>query len=607
MSNKKRSFLLWLIWKNRKWFLGAFLCTVVCVVTDYLSPLILAETLDHYLGGKESVLPGFLQSYLSVFGDRDYIVHRLYLVGLLIILVNLLNGAFSYLKGRLQATAGENVAKYLRDTLYDHIQQLPFSYHARAETGDLVQRCTSDVDTVRRFLATELMQVVNAVIMIAVSMTVLFSRHTRLAFLSVIVVPALFLFAWLFFRWVIKAFTASDEAEGRMSAVLQENLTGVRVVRAFGRQQYEIDKFGVRVKDLADKNLRVCLLLAVYWATGDLLSMTQNMITLLACVYAVISGEISLGVLVIFTTYTGKLLFPIRQLGRILSNAGKSRVALRRIREILDQPPEPPETDVSAPPLTGDIVFDHVTFAYEEGRPVLSDLSFTVPAGKTVAILGATGSGKSTVVELLQRLYEPQSGQITIGGTPIKKIDRRYLRSRIGLVLQEPFLYSRTIRENVAIARPDANDRDIRQAAADASADRFILESEKGWDTVVGERGVTLSGGQKQRLAIARTILKDNDILIFDDSLSAVDTETDARIRKALRERRRDVTSLIISHRVNTLREADRILVLENGRVVQQGTHDQLIREDGLYASIFHIQSALSDEAGEIPAQREVK
>ena len=607
MSNKKRSFLLWLIWKNRKWFLGAFLCTVVCVVTDYLSPLILAETLDHYLGGKESVLPGFLQSYLSVFGDRDYIVHRLYLVGLLIILVNLLNGAFSYLKGRLQATAGENVAKYLRDTLYDHIQQLPFSYHARAETGDLVQRCTSDVDTVRRFLATELMQVVNAVIMIAVSMTVLFSRHTRLAFLSVIVVPALFLFAWLFFRWVIKAFTASDEAEGRMSAVLQENLTGVRVVRAFGRQQYEIEKFGVRVKDLADKNLRVCLLLAVYWATGDLLSMTQNMITLLACVYAVISGEISLGVLVIFTTYTGKLLFPIRQLGRILSNAGKSRVALRRIREILDQPPEPPETDVSAPPLTGDIVFDHVTFAYEEGRPVLNDLSFTVPAGKTVAILGATGSGKSTVVELLQRLYEPQSGQITIGGTPIKKIDRRYLRSRIGLVLQEPFLYSRTIRENVAIARPDANDRDIRQAAADASADRFILESEKGWDTVVGERGVTLSGGQKQRLAIARTILKDNDILIFDDSLSAVDTETDARIRKALRERRRDVTSLIISHRVNTLREADRILVLENGRVVQQGTHDQLIREDGLYASIFHIQSALSDEAGEIPAQREVK
>ena len=607
MSNKKRSFLLWLIWKNRKWFLGAFLCTVVCVVTDYLSPLILAETLDHYLGGKESVLPGFLQSYLSVFGDRDYIVHRLYLVGLLIILVNLLNGAFSYLKGRLQATAGENVAKYLRDTLYDHIQQLPFSYHARAETGDLVQRCTSDVDTVRRFLATELMQVVNAVIMIAVSMTVLFSRHTRLAFLSVIVVPALFLFAWLFFRWVIKAFTASDEAEGRMSAVLQENLTGVRVVRAFGRQQYEIEKFGVRVKDLADKNLRVCLLLAVYWATGDLLSMTQNMITLLACVYAVISGEITLGVLVIFTTYTGKLLFPIRQLGRILSNAGKSRVALRRIREILDQPPEPPETDVSAPPLTGDIVFDHVTFAYEEGRPVLSDLSFTVPAGKTVAILGATGSGKSTVVELLQRLYEPQSGQITIGGTPIKKIDRRYLRSRIGLVLQEPFLYSRTIRENVAIARPDANDRDIRQAAADASADRFILESEKGWDTVVGERGVTLSGGQKQRLAIARTILKDNDILIFDDSLSAVDTETDARIRKALRDRRRDVTSLIISHRVNTLREADRILVLENGRVVQQGTHDQLIREDGLYASIFHIQSALSDEAGEIPAQREVK
>ncbi len=599
MQRKHTGLMKKLLKMNAKWFIGALLCTLICVVTDYMYPMILAETLDHYLAGEESVLPGFVLRRIPLLANRDYIVQHLYLAGLLIILVNLVNGVFSYFKGRFQSIAGENSAKYLRDTLYEHIQKLPFAYHAKAETGDLVQRCTSDIDTVRRFLAMQLLQVVNAVTMIAVSMTVMLTKNVRLTLISLIVIPALFLFAWLFFRWVISAFTASDEAEGRMSTVLQENLTGVRVVRAFGRQQYEIEKFGVRVKDLADKNMKVCKLLAVYWATGDALSMLQMMITLIACVYAVISGEITLGVMVIFTTYNAKLLFPVRQLGRILSDAGKSKVALRRIREILDQPAEPEETDVCRPPLTGDIVFDHVTFGYEPDHPVLSDLSFTIPAGKTAAILGATGSGKSTVVELLQRLYEPQSGQITIGGTPIQRVERQYLRSRIGLVLQEPFLYSRTIRENVAIARPDASEEEIEQAVADACAAQFIGESEQGYETLIGERGVTLSGGQRQRLAIARTILKDNDILIFDDSLSAVDTETDARIRAALRARRENVTSLIISHRVTTLQEADRIFVLENGRITQEGTHEELIQKEGLYAGIFRIQSDLYNEERE--------
>ena len=590
-----------LIRENARWFLAALGCTLVCVVTDYLSPLILAETLDHYLAGEASVLPAFVLRLLPVLQDRSFIVQHLYLVGLLIILVNLVNGVFSYMKGRLQSIAGESVAKTLRDRLYDHIQRLPFSYHAGAETGDLVQRCTSDIDTVRRFLSMQLMQVANALIMIGVSMTVMFSKNVRLALLSLTVVPALFLFAWLFFKWVIRSFTAADEAEGRMSTVLQENLTGVRVVRAFGRQQHEIEKFEVRVKDLADKNMTVCMLLAVYWATGDALSMLQSIITLLSCVYAAISGEITLGVLVIFTTYTGKLLFPIRQLGRILSDAGKSRVALRRISEILNEKPEPPETDVSKPPLNGDIVFDHVTFGYDPARPVLRDLCLTIPAGKTAALLGPTGSGKSTLVELLQRLYEPDSGQILIGGVPISRVDRSWLRSRVGLILQEPFLYSRTIRENLAIARPDAPEEEIMQAARDACAEQFILESEKGFDTVVGERGVTLSGGQKQRLAIARTLLKDSDVLIFDDSLSAVDTETDARIRRALRRRRRDVTSIIISHRVTTLREADLIFVLEDGRVTAQGTHEELLQKEGLYAEIFRIQSALNTD--EVPGK----
>ena len=591
----RKSLVKQLFRKNAIWFLGAFVCTVACVVLDYIIPLVLAETLDHYLSGKPSVLPEFMTGLIGVYADQDYVVHHLYLVGLAIVGLNLLNGVFSYGKGRFQAQAGENVSRDLRNMLYDHIQRLPFSYHRRAETGDLVQRCTSDVDTVRRFLAMQLMSVINAVFMIVTALVVLFGRNVRLTLLSMIVVPALFVFAFLFFKWVIKAFRASDEAEGRMSAVLQENLTGVRVVRAFGRQAFEIDKFNDKVTDLANKNFRVNLLLAIYWATGDFLSMTQSMITLLVCLSAVISGEITLGVMVIYTTYVGKLLFPIRQLGRILSDAGKSMVALDRIGQILDEPTEPEEKDALKPELNGNIEFSHVTFGYGD-EPVLRDLNMTIRSGETIAILGATGSGKSTIAYLLQRLFPLTEGDIRIGGVSINDIDRAWLRQHIGLVLQEPFLYSRTIRENVSIARPSITEADVDHAVRDAGALSFILESEKGFDTVVGERGVTLSGGQKQRLAIARTLLKDNSILIFDDSLSAVDTQTDAEIRAALKNRRKDVTTIIISHRVNTLKDADRIIVLENGCVAQQGTHDELIHEDGLYRRVYQIQTSLENE-----------
>ena len=324
--------------------------------------------------------------------------------------------------------------------------------------------------------------------------------------------------------------------------------------------------------------------------------MIQSMLTLLTCVFSAIRGEITVGTLTIFTSYIWKLLWPIRQLGRILSDAGKSTVSMERIQEILNVPEEPAEPEALRPSLKGDIVFDHVTFGYGEGRDVLKDLSMTIPAGKTVAILGATGSGKSSVVHLIQRLFEPKKGEIRIGGTPINKIDRYYLRSRVGLVLQEPFLYSRTLKENVAIAVPNATDEAIDQAVQDAAAKAFILESDKGFETLVGERGVTLSGGQKQRVAIARTLMKDNDILIFDDSLSAVDTETDAQIRTALKRRSKDTTTIIISHRIVTLSQADLILVMEDGRVTEQGTHDQLIHSGGLYSKIFNIQTALEEE-----------
>ena len=596
MQNRKLRLTGTLMRDNKWYFLAALICTVFTVIIEFITPILLAETLDYYLQGKPSRMPGFINAWVNGLGGREFMARNLWIVGLALVGLNILSGVFSFSKGRSQAVAGENVSLYLREKLYSHIQRLPFSYHVKAETGDLVQRCTSDVETVRRFLAGQLMQVVNAVMMIGFALFYLLRENVKITLISMILVPVLFLFAWLFFKWVIKSFRLADESEGKMSAVLQENLTGVRVVRAFGRQEYEVEKFEAANSDLKKKNFKICNLLAVYWATSDALSMIQSMLTLLTCVFFAIRGEITVGTLTIFTSYIWKLLWPIRQLGRILSDAGKSSVAMERIDEILRQPEEPAEPDAIKPSLKGDIVFDHVTFAYADGRDVLKDMSFTIPQGKTVAILGATGSGKSSVVHLIQRLFEPKKGEIRIGGTPINKIDRYYLRSRVGLVLQEPFLYSRTLKENVAIAVPNATDEAIDQAVQDAAAKAFILESDKGFETLVGERGVTLSGGQKQRVAIARTLMKDNDILIFDDSLSAVDTETDAQIRTALKRRSKDTTTIIISHRIVTLSQADLILVMEDGRVTEQGTHDQLIHSGGLYSKIFNIQTALEEE-----------
>lgn len=596
MHNRKLRLMGKLLGANKWFLLAAVLCTVVTTIIDFVVPILMAETLDYYLQGKPSRMPAFINGWVDAIGGPDFMAKNLWIVGVALVGLNLLSGAFAFCKGRAQSVAGENVSLTLREKLYTHIQQLPFSYHVKAETGDLVQRCTSDVETVRRFLAMQLLSIVGAVFSIIVALTTLFRENVKLALISMVLIPALFLFAYLFFKWVVKNFRKSDEAEGKMSAVLQENLTGVRVVRAFGQQEYEVEKFDRVSSDYRVKSFKMSKLLAVYWATSDALSMTQSMLTLVFGVLFAIRGELTLGTLIIFTSYIWKLLWPIRQLGRILSDAGKSSVALERIDEVLRQPTEPEEPDALCPPLSGDIVFDHVTFGYEDGRDVLRDMSFVIPAGKTVAILGATGSGKSSVVHLLQRLFEPQKGKIRIGDTPLSQIDRHYLRSHVGLVLQEPFLYSKTLRENVGIAVRNPSDADIDRAVTDAAAKEFILESDKGFDTVVGERGVTLSGGQKQRVAIARTLMKDNDILIFDDSLSAVDTETDAQIRAALKKRSQNTTTLIISHRVVTLSQADLILVLEDGQISEQGTHQELIASGGLYSKIFNIQSALEEE-----------
>ena len=578
-------------------FFLSFIATVMVVIIGFLTPLMLSEIVDSILGDSPFTMPDFLLQPIEALGGRDFLRANLWIPALALILINVINGVFTFIKGRYSAVASEDIAQTLRNQLYSHLQHLPFVYHVKAQAGELIQRCTSDVDTIRRFLSVQVMQVVNAVLMIVIAMVILLQRSVPITLYSLILVPPLFCFASWFFNRVHKSFEIADEADGVMNAVLQENLSGVRVVRAFGQQQREVEKFDKVNDDLRAKNLHLNMLLSVYWGGGDTLSMLQTLLTLVVCIIYACRGDITVGTMIVFNSTLSMLLFPIRQLGRTLSDAGKAMVSMKRIQAILHEEPEPDEPNALKPDLHGDIVFDHVSFTYaDDNLPVLRDLTFTIPAGSTAAVLGGTGSGKSTMMYLLQRLYAPTSGKITIGGVDIQQIDRTYLREHVGLILQEPFLYSKSIRENVGITRSKQEEPFIRHAADIASASGFIAKADKGWDTVVGERGVTLSGGQKQRIAIARTLLKDNNILIFDDSLSAVDTETDAQIRAALRNEQKDVTTLIISHRVTTLSQADLILVLEDGRITQQGTHAELCKQPGLYQRINSIQNALEEE-----------
>jgi ATP-binding cassette subfamily B protein len=578
-------------------YVGSVVAMAFSVCVSLVTPLVLAETIDAVVGAKRPLaLPGPIEIWVDSMGGRDFLVKNLWIMAGSLLLLYVIGGLFQYLRGRWSAEASEDIAKSLRDRLYDHLQRLTYDYHVKAETGDLVQRCTSDVETIRRFLQTQLVEIFRTFLIVGVAVIVMLRINARMTLVSLILVPGLFAWAFLFFRLVQKNFQKVDDAEGKMSAVLQENLAGVRVVRAFGRQQYEVEKFGKYNDDLYNKHKHLTDLLAIYWPSSDLISMTQAGIALMYGIFLAASGQLLVGEMTVFISYIWMLLWPVRQLGRILSDFGKALVSAGRIQEVLETPAEPDQDGDEAADISGDIRFDHVAFCYEKMNPVLLDIDFTAKAGQTVAILGATGSGKSTMMHLLQRLYNADEGTITIGGLDIRQIQKAHLRSRIGLILQEPFLYSRTLRDNIRIASPEADEAMVTGAAETAHADGFIRSFEAGYDTLVGERGVTLSGGQQQRVAIARTLLKQNDILIFDDSLSAVDTATDQAIREALKLEKKHATTFIISHRLTTLSQADLILVLQNGRIAQQGTHSELIAQDGLYRRVWRIQSQLEEE-----------
>ena len=574
----------------------ANLCELVC-------PKIISFTVDSVLGGAEADLPDAASRIVSAAGGPGYLRAHLWIVAAAVLALALLMGIFKYGESVFNRKGSETLVETMRNRLFSHLERLPASWYTAHQTGDIIQRCTSDVETVKSFLSEQLTSILSTVLLIVLSIAFMFTISTPLALTAIVSIPVIVLYSAIFGGKIGEGFEYCDQTEGKLSAIAQENLTGVRVVRAFGREVYEVDKFTKQNDLFADAWIRLGRLMSLFWCTGDLISGLQQMTVLILGTVLAVRGSLSVGDLIAAVSYNAMLIWPVRELGRTVSEMSKAGISVGRIGEIMRAEEEKDAPGAVECDPAGDIEFRNVTFSYDGSAQILKNVSFRVKRGETLGIIGMTGSGKSTLAQLLCRLWElpDGSGEITVGGVDIRKIKIASLRRNIGIVLQEPFLFSRDLRGNIGIGfeRPAAHEPEIMEAARAASLDETIAGFSDGWDTMVGERGVTLSGGQKQRVAIARLLAAHPSVMIFDDSLSAVDSETDAKIRRALREVTADATVILISHRIQTLMAADHIIVMADGGIAEQGTHGQLLKAGGIYRKIYDIQTGAGGEGGD--------
>lgn len=585
---------------SKRFFCISILAAGITALADMLQPQIIRATLDQALGGMPSDFPAWINRLVDRIGGFDYLGKNLWIMALAIVCIAAVQVLSQYLFRVNNTRGSETFVKNARDQLFSHISQLPFAWHMQNKTGDIIQRCTSDIETAKNFLSEHLTSVFRIALLLTMSVIFMLSMHPLLTLIAVIPMPAIILYSIHFHNNIHNSFTACDENEGKLSSIAQENLTGVRVVRAFGRERSQIEKFESQNEHYTSIWTHVAKQLSMFWSVSDILSGVQIMAVILFGSLFCVKGTLTSGEFIAFVSYNSMLVWPIRQLGRMISEMSKAGVSLERILYIMNSPVESDAPDALEVPLDGDITFENVSFGYDEGVPILRNVSFTMKAGTTLGILGGTGSGKSTMMLLLDKLYplSEENGRITIGGTDIRKIKTDHLRRNIGMVLQEPYLFSRTIGENIGIALDAPTQEQIRDASRAAALDDAINGFALGYDTMVGERGITLSGGQKQRAAIARMLAQNVPIMIFDDSLSAVDTQTDAKIRHSISQRFGKASVILISHRITTLSAADKIIVLDHGRIVEEGTHSQLITAGGLYQQIYEAQSGIQEVSG---------
>lgn len=576
-------------------FVIVIFTSLVSTLLSTLVPKIVGFTIDSVIGDEK--VPESYVGLVELFGGINNVKANIWIIAVVVAVIAAVTFVFQYCRMYFNTRANQVLMRRMRNTLFTHIQRLPLSWQTKNNTGDIIQRCTSDADTISNFISNQLVSLFRIILLLVLSLVFMFTTDVRMAAIAAAFIPLLIGYSLFFYFKAGKRFKKCDEEEGVLSTYAQENLTGVRVVRAFGRERYERDKFEKQNAYYTGLWVRLEKFMAMFWASSDIIAALQLLCIVVVGTVFCVQGQMTAGALVAFISYNTMMIGPVRQLGRIISNLSKAGVSLGRIGEIMNADEEIYGSNEGV--LSGDIVFDNVGFYYEEGKPVLSGVSFTVPQGSTLGIIGATGSGKSTVGYLIDGLYPATDGAIYIGGRNVNDIPPSTLRKNVGFVLQEGYIYSRTIAENIGMAVDNADADGIKRAAELACLDGNVEGFANGYDTVVGERGVTLSGGQKQRVAIARTLMRGTPYVIFDDSLSAVDSETDAKIRANLDSEYKNTTTVIISHRITTVMHADKIVVLDGGRVAETGTSDELIKNDGIYKRIYDLQMSLPDDIKE--------
>ena len=596
----KTNLILHFLSGSKRYFALSMLFAGLVSLLDMVNPKIISYTVDSVIGTKPAVLPGVVERLIANVGGAGALRAHPIWIAAAVLVIGCLAALCRYVFRTMNTRGAETFVRKMRDDLFAHIMYLPYTWHSENSTGDIIQRCTSDVNTIKRFISEQLVQLFRTVIMIVLALIFMGRIHFRVMLGSALMIPVIVIYSLVFHVKIGTAFEKVDVEEGVLSSIVQENLTGVRVVRAFGREVYERGRFEKQNTYYTGFWIRLMTITSMYWSVADILTGLQILFIMLFGSVACIHGTLTVGGFIAMTSYNMMLIWPVRQLGRVISEMSKAGISIERLRYIMNSEIETDSKEAGEPPMDRDITFENVTYAYANApSPVLKNISLTIPAGSTFGILGGTGSGKSTLMYLLDHLYDlgPGGGRITIGGVDIANIKKDYLRRNIGMVLQEPFLFSRTLSENIGITGHEKNMDEIRRAAKIASIDDAIESFTAGYDTFVGERGVTLSGGQKQRTAIAQMLISKPPIMIFDDSLSAVDAETDMKIRHAIQENTGSSTVILIAHRITTLMNADHIIVLDKGRIREQGTHEELLAQNGLYRRIYDLQTAGIDDS----------
>jgi ATP-binding cassette, subfamily B, bacterial len=539
-------------------------------------------------------LPNFLLDFFARGQDVLNIVTR---IAFALLALQVFRFTLRFFEMWLRGFMLERMGEKMRIRLYRHIQDLSYEYHNKSDSGDLIQRVTSDVEQTTSFLTGRLLDIVHLLATLFFGAYQLSMINTTMVWITLSIVPLVAAASTIYFIKIDKIFKNIEETESSMMTVIQENLSGARVVRAFANEAFEITKMETKSKDYKEQLIKANKIVAIYWGIMDFVGISQYLIIIAIGVFFVQNGQMDAAGVIASLALVGMLIWPIRGLGRIINEFGKALVASDRINEILEQKSEYLNDGVKTPNIKGYIRFDRVTFKFSDtDEHLLKQVNFNIEAGQTVAIIGRTGSGKSTIINLLLRMYDYHEGNIFIDGIPLNEISKKHIRNNIGVVLQDPFLYSKTVFENIAIAHKNANKDEVYRAAAIAALEKDIKTFKQGYETVVGEKGTTLSGGQKQRVAIARVLVAEKPILIFDDALSAVDTNTDMMIRNALANKENKQTTIIITHRITTAKEADAIIVLDQGQIEAIGTHEQLLKQSSLYKKLWNIQGRLEEE-----------